>query len=137
MDQQERCQCGDPFPSYKATSGLELNLHSVRPWTLNPLSYSGTSTAFVGKSKFSLENLPGQKPVKFEFAINLKTAKALGFTVPLTLQANANSGLSSFNANPHHVLSSWFRDSAPVRTRRNVGRDETTVLRLQPATPVR
>jgi putative ABC transport system substrate-binding protein len=31
-----------------------------------------------------------QFPVKYEMALNLKTAKALGLTVPLTLQAIAN-----------------------------------------------
>jgi putative ABC transport system substrate-binding protein len=31
-----------------------------------------------------------QGPTKFEMAINLKTAKALGFTVPASLLASAN-----------------------------------------------
>jgi len=34
--------------------------------------------------------LPAQAPVKFEFAINLKTATALGLTVPLTVVALAD-----------------------------------------------
>ena len=72
---------------------------SIAPREGGLISYGIDLTDLFGRSAFYVDRilrgakpaeLPVQLPTKFELAINLKTAKALGLTVPTTLLTSAN-----------------------------------------------
>ena len=72
---------------------------SIAPREGGLISYGIDLTDLFGRSASYVDRilrgakpaeLPVQLPTKFELAINLKTAKALGLTVPTTLLTSAN-----------------------------------------------
>jgi ABC-type uncharacterized transport system substrate-binding protein len=57
--------------------------------TIEVLSCNNASMRYIFKGE-KLANVPAQAPAKYQLAINLKTAKALGLTVPSSLLVRAD-----------------------------------------------
>ncbi len=68
-------------------------------------------------------DLPVEEPVKFEFSINLKTAKALGLTIPTSLLLSANAITDTMTVAPRetHYAVSRLHSTTSSAVASNVG----------------
>jgi len=74
-----------PHPGAVERGALISYLYAPDAWMRQPVTY--IDRILKGESP---SDLPVQAPTKYELAINLKTAKALGLTVPVRLLVNAD-----------------------------------------------
>jgi putative ABC transport system substrate-binding protein len=95
----------DPQSARSAALALRDRLPAIFPWPTTPGNYGGLmsynvsildihrrSASYVDRILKGAKpgDLPIEQPTKFHLAINLKTAKALGLTIPLSLLQRAD-----------------------------------------------
>ena len=67
-------------------------------YAVNMNNFIGCAAIYVDKIP-SQATLPVEQPITFEFAYNMKTAKALGLTMPATIVVRSDRVIESFTMN--------------------------------------